>query len=147
MIAKFKIWITQLSAVAKIVTVLISFIVGVVGGVIAYNKYIIKHYEQEQAVIQQTEEFKSMQHNFKVVIDSLGILSNEVRSIKPEIVNINTSINDLNKKNNNLKGYMMESAKTTDELLKIVKIWETEKKNYDPYSYVTPLKHSNTSTQ
>jgi septal ring factor EnvC (AmiA/AmiB activator) len=138
MFAKFKIWITQLSAVAKIVTVLISFIVGVAGGVIAYNKYIIKHYEQEQAVIQQTEEFKAMQSNFKIVIDSIGELSKEVRLIKPEI-------DKANKKIDNLDRSYTQHLKNDNRVDELIQYLESEKKNSG--ISMIPSKQNTYSTQ
>jgi septal ring factor EnvC (AmiA/AmiB activator) len=138
MLSRLRIWFSQLGTFAKIVTLFISALISISGGVIAYNNWIIKKYEKKLVEQQQIDQFRELQGNFKIVIDSLGNLSTEVRSIKPRIVEINKKIEDVERANRKLRDYMIERAQSADESLRILRIWETEKKNGETSLLMTP---------
>ncbi|MFA5638631.1 MAG: hypothetical protein WC961_07120 [Anaerovoracaceae bacterium] len=94
----------------------------------AYNKWIIGRHDQEVQAVRQVQEFREMQSSFKTVIDSLSILSEEVRGIKPHIDKMDNRIDKLIISNENLRGYLINQALDKDEVLEIIKIWDDNEK-------------------
>lgn len=112
----------------KIAGAVLSFGMGVGGTVIAYNKWIIGKHDQGIEAERQIQEFREMQSSFVTVIDSLSILSEEVRSIKPHIDKMDRRIDGLITSNENLRSYLINRALDKDEVLEIIQIWDNEKK-------------------
>lgn len=129
-IYKLYMWVSKLSTIAKIFLTIVALCTTLWGLKIGYDRIIINKHDREQELIdseiRRDREFKEIKESFEafnsIVVDSITILSREVRSI-------NTKVNRLLVVNNNLRDYQMTNAKTTDELLQIIKIWDTEKKN------------------
>ena len=112
----------------KIAGAVLSFGMGVGGTVIAYNKWIIDRHDQQVEQVEQVKEFRQLQQSFDTVIDSLSILSEEVRGIKPHIDKMDSRIDKLIISNENLREYMINRALDKDEVLEIIRIWDDNEK-------------------
>jgi len=121
-------WFKNFVSFAKIATIVISFAGGVAGGIVIYNKWVIDKHNESEVATEQAAEFIQMQQNFRVVIDSLSVLTSNMREIKIDIRHTNQRMDGIIVSNNNLREYMMKKAPTTDELLEIIRIWDAEKK-------------------
>ena len=130
MFAKFFIWLSKLSTAAKVVSTIIALFVTLWGLKIGYDKLIIDRHDREREMIdseiRRDREFMELKESFEtfnnIVVDSITTLSKEVRGV-------NTKVDRLMVVNNNQRDYQMKNAKSTDELLNIIKIWDIEKKN------------------
>ena len=130
MFAKILAWLGKLSATAKIIGSIIALCATLWGLKVGYDNLIINKHDREQEVInseiRRDREFKELKESFEsfnnVVVDSIIKLSKEVRSV-------NTKVDRLMVVNNNQRTYQMKNAKSTEELLQIIKIWDIEKKN------------------
>ena len=130
MFAKFFIWLSKLSTAAKVVSTIIALFVTLWGLKIGYDKLIINKHDKERIMIdseiRRDREFMELKESFEtfnsIVVDSITTLSKEVRGV-------NTKVDRLMVVNNNQRDYQMKNAKSTDELLNIIKIWDIEKKN------------------
>jgi len=130
MFNKIFIWIGKLSTAVKTISIVIAFCVTIWGLKIGYDKIIIDRHDNEQEIIdskiRRDREFKELKQSFEsfnsVILDTINNLSEAMRSA-------NKKIDRLMVINNNQKEYQMKNAKSTDELLNIIKIWDTEKKN------------------
>ena len=134
-------WIGKLGTAAKIIGSIIALCVTLWGLKIGYDRLIIDRHDTEQEIIdseiRRDKEFQELKQSFEafnsIVVDSITTLSKEVRSV-------NTKVDRLMVVNNNQRTYQMENAKTTEELLRILKIWDIEKKNNEDSLYPIVLK-------
>ena len=134
-------WIGKLGTAAKIIGSIIALCVTLWGLKIGYDRLIIDRHDTEQEIIdseiRRDKEFQELKQSFEafnsIVVDSITTLSKEVRSV-------NTKVDRLMVVNNNQRTYQMENAKTTEELLRILKIWDIEKKNNAIGLYPTVLR-------
>ena len=117
----------KLSSIIKLITMSASLIVGAAGGIMAYNHWVVGKYQVEIDVTQQIEEYDMIKANYQVIIDSLALLSREVRGIGPAIEKTNKRIDYLTDANHNLKQYLIDRALDKDEVLDIIHIWDAEK--------------------
>ena len=130
MFIKLFIWLSKLSTAAKVISTIIALCVTLYGLKLGYDRVIINKHDREQEVIdseiRRDREFRELKESFEafnsVVVDSITTLSKEVRSV-------NRKVDRLMVVNNNQRDYQMKNAKSTDELLQIIKIWDVEKKN------------------
>jgi len=140
MFTKLFTWIGRLGTAAKVVGSIIALCVTLWGLKIGYDNLIINNHDTEQEIIdseiRRDKEFQELKQSFEafnsIVVDSITTLSKEVRSV-------NTKVDRLMVVNNNQRTYQMENAKTTEELLRILKIWDIEKKNNAIGLYPTVL--------
>ena len=89
-------------------------------GSIAVGVYQIKETVNTLEVTQKAEG---------IIIDTLSNIFIR-HTQKQEIVNkeVIKELNDYGRVQKNLKGYMIENAKSTEELKNLIKIWDVEKK-------------------
>jgi len=120
-------WFKRASALAKTATLFISLSVGIAGGIAVYNNWIVDRHEQGQQLEMQSKEFKELQENFDVVIDSIGSLSRQVRVVDSKVEKVSTKADYLMESDNNLKKFMLDHAVSTEEVLEIIGIWELKK--------------------
>ena len=134
-------WIGKLGVAVKTVSILIAFCATLWGLKVGYDNLIIDRHDTEREIIdseiRRDKEFQELKQSFEafnsIVVDSITTLSKEVRSV-------NTKVDRLMVVNNNQRTYQMENAKTTEELLRILKIWDIEKKNNEDSLYPIVLK-------
>jgi methyl-accepting chemotaxis protein len=75
----------------------------------------------------QSQEFRELQQNFDLVIDSIGSLSRQVRVVDTKVDRVNTKADYLLKSDDNLKQFMLDHAVSTEEVLEIIEIWDIKK--------------------
>jgi methyl-accepting chemotaxis protein len=75
----------------------------------------------------QSKEFRELQQNFDLVIDSIGSLSRQVRVVDTKVDRVNTKADYLLKSDDNLKQFMLDHAVSTEEVLEIIEIWDIKK--------------------
>jgi methyl-accepting chemotaxis protein len=120
-------WFKKMTVWAKTATVIAGTVVSVAGGIAVYNNWIIGRHEANQDLEMQSQEFKELQQNFDLVIDSIGSLSRQVRVVDSKVDRVNTKADYLLKSDDNLKQFMLDHAVSTEEVLEIIEIWDIKK--------------------
>jgi methyl-accepting chemotaxis protein len=120
-------WFKKMTVWAKTATVIAGTVVSVAGGIAVYNNWIIGRHEASQDLEMQSQEFKELQQNFDLVIDSIGSLSRQVRVVDTKVDRVNTKADYLLKSDDNLKQFMLDHAVSTEEVLEIIEIWDIKK--------------------
>ena len=132
-------WYNRLSGFVKAVTFVIGFAGSVYGGVVTYNHFVIKKYTVQLAkedrdskldtIIKYFVDKKLGDANFQNgVFTRLAHVSDSLRLV-------NTSIRGLTTINANLKDWLLLHASTKEDVNAIWKLFDTEKKNGNGYSF------------
>ena len=126
MLSRFIIWFGKLSTFVKSIVAVIVFCSTLWGLKVGYDRIIINRHDREQEIIdseiERDRKIDELIYSNSMVVDTLTVLLTGFR----ELV---ITVDGLVSVNKNLRTYQMANAKSTDELLQIIKIWDTEKKN------------------
>jgi methyl-accepting chemotaxis protein len=120
-------WFKKMTVWAKTATVIAGTVVSVAGGIAVYNNWIIGRHEANEDMEMQSQEFRELQQNFDLVMDSIGSLSRQVRVVDTKVDRVNTKADYLLKSDDNLKQFMLDHAVSTEEVLEIIEIWDIKK--------------------
>ena len=124
-------WFKGLATWVKTIITIIGIITSIAGGIAVYNNWIINRHEANQNLEIQSQEFKELQQNFDLVIDSIGSLSRQVRVVDSKVEKaadeFRATSNYLLKSDENLKNFLLDHAVSTEEILEIIEIWEIKK--------------------
>jgi methyl-accepting chemotaxis protein len=120
-------WFKKMTTWAKTATVIAGTVVSVAGGIAVYNNWIIGRHEANEDMEMQSQEFRELQQNFDLVMDSIGSLSRQVRVVDTKVDRVNTKADYLLKSDDNLKQFMLDHAVSTEEVLEIIEIWDIKK--------------------
>jgi len=118
---------TYIITVSKVIGAIVVIASALYGG----YRFIFSRGEQKA---REEFRFEMSAKNDSLVIKEVRELKKEVSNVREGVDNLNMTVTGINKnvdillvRDNKLREYMTTTAKSTDELLRIIKIWEVEK--------------------
>lgn len=120
-------WLKQGSSWAKVITTFIALGVGISTAVISYNKWIINRHEEDVQQAETHVEVEELSKQLSIMADSVGTLSQEVRSFSPQLNETNVKMDMLIQSDKNLRQYLLDHAVSKEEVLDIIEIWNIKK--------------------